>query len=97
MADIPESTYYFPAEFEPSTLIICLGYILLIGIAACVFMLILEKESVDGEYFFGGSAPRKQGREIDTSVAVVEVEDRGSQSPNIWVSEETLRGSDVSG
>ena len=79
---IPESTYYFSAEFEPSYICIRICYLIMVWIAASVLMLIVEKETVYEEDFCE-ERPKKSGGEADNYEAAFEVEDRGCQSPRI--------------
>lgn len=49
---VPDSTYYFSAEFQPSMLPAWLFYLTIVGLVVFIFRLIIEKELVEGQDSF---------------------------------------------
>lgn len=79
-AMIPESTYHFSAEFEPSHLGTWFYYIIMGCIAAFVLMLIVDREIVDED----GFCEREIASEGYDCKAGFRIEDRGCQSPGLF-------------
>lgn len=82
-AVIPESTYHFSAEFEPSYLCNWIYYIIMMCIAASVLILIVDKKFVN-EDDICEEKMENFSSEVCKDEAAFTIQDRGCQSPRLF-------------